>query len=156
MIQRREFIAGLGSAAAWPVVAPAQQPAMAVIGWLSGRDANTDDLLLPAFRQALAARGYVEGRNLKVEYRFADGLPDRLPSLAGELVRSGVALVVTVGGGILTTRAVRGVSTTIPVVFLTGNDPTQLGLVPNLNRPANNTTGAINLQTLFASKRMGL
>jgi putative ABC transport system substrate-binding protein len=138
-LRRREFIAGLGGAAAWPLAASAQQPpAMAVIGWLSGRDANTDDLLLPAFRQALAARGYVEGRNLKVEYRFADGRPDRLPSLAGDLIRSGVALVVTVGGGILTTRAVRGVSTTIPVVFLTGNDPTQFGLVPNLNRPANN------------------
>jgi len=129
---------------------------MPVIGSLSGYDGNADDLVLPAFRQALPARGYVEGRNLKAEYRFADGIPDRLPALARDLVRSGVALVVAVGGGTSTTRAVRGVSTTIPVVFLTGNDPTQLGLVPNLNRPANNTSGAINLQTLFASKRMGL
>src|SRR5215467_13415262 len=131
MIQRREFIAGLGSAAAWPVVAPAQQPAMPVIGWLSPRNANTDDLVLPAFRQALAARGYVEGRNLKVEYRFADGMRDRLPILAGDLVRSAVALVVAVGGGTSTTRAVRGESATIPVVFATGLDPVRAGLVPN-------------------------
>ena len=137
MIRRREFIAGLGGVAAWPLAARAQQPPpMPVIGWLSPRNANTDDLFVPVFRQALAARGYVEGRNLKVEYRFADGMLDRLPALARDLVRSGVALVVAVSTS--TTRAVRGVSTTIPVVFLTGNDPTQFGLVPNLNRPANN------------------
>jgi putative ABC transport system substrate-binding protein len=129
---------------------------MPVIGWLSGYDGNTDDLVLPAFRQALAARGYVEGRNLKVEYRFADGMLDRLPALARDLVRSGVALVVTVGGGTSTTRAVRGVSTTIPVVFVTGSDPVGVGLVPRLNRPANNTTGAMTMAALFASKRMGL
>ena len=131
MIGRRDFIAGLGSAVAWPVVGRAQQPAVPVIGWLSNRNANTDDLVLPAFRQALAARGYVEGRNLKVEYRFADGVLDRLPALARDLVRSGVALVLAVGGGASTTRAVRGVSTTIPVVFVTGSDPVGVGLVPS-------------------------
>ena len=93
MIERREFITLLGGAAAWPLAARAQQPpAMPVIGWLSQSNANTDELFLPAFRQALAARGYVEGRNLKVEYRFADGMLDRLTALAGDLVRSGVAL----------------------------------------------------------------
>ena len=155
-LRRREFIAGLGGAAALPIVAPAQQPAMPVIGWLSPRNANTDDLVLPAFRQALAARGYVEGRNLKVEYRFADGLPDRLPALAGDLIRFGVALVVVVSDGDLGTRAIRGESTTIPVVFITGFDPIRGGLVPNLNRPANNTTGVTSMQVLYASKRMGL
>src|SRR5215471_19820452 len=115
-VRRREFVAGLGGAAAWPLAVRAQQPpAMPVIGWLSNRNANTDDLVLPAFRQGLAARGYVEGRNLKVEYRFADGMLDRLPALAGDLVRSGVALVVTPTGN-LTMRSVRGESTTIPVV----------------------------------------
>src|SRR5215468_11499348 len=96
-MQRREFITLLGGVVAWPLAARAQQPpAMSVIGWLSPRNANTDDLVLPAFRQALAARGYVEGRNLKVEYRFADGLPDRLPALAKDLIHFGVALVVVV------------------------------------------------------------
>jgi putative ABC transport system substrate-binding protein len=155
-LRRREFVAALGGVAAWPLAAHAQQPAMPVMGWLSGRNANTDDLVLPAFRQALAARGYVEGRNLKVEYRFADGIVDRLPALARDLVRSGVALVVTVadlGPGV---RAVRGESTTIPVVFVIGDDPVRAGLVPNLNRPGNNTTGVTAMQLLFASKRMGL
>src|SRR5262249_20141514 len=108
-LRRREFIAGLGGAAVWPLAAWAQQPAaMPVIGWLSGYDGNADDLVLPTFRQALAARGYLEGRNLKVEYRFADGVLDRLPALAGDLIRSGVALVVVVSGdGDLGTHAVR-------------------------------------------------
>jgi putative ABC transport system substrate-binding protein len=105
---------------------------------------------LPAFRQALAARGYIEGRNLKVEYRFADGMVDRLPALAGDLVRSGVVPVVTVGLGASATRAVRGESTTIPFVFGTGVDPIRAGLVPNLNRPGNNTTGAMAMQTHYA------
>jgi putative ABC transport system substrate-binding protein len=156
MIRRREFIAALGGAGAWPMAARAQPRAMPVIGWLSNRNANTDDLVLPAFRQGLATRGYVEGRNLKVEYRFSDGMRDRLPALAEDLIRSGVALVANVGGGITTTRAVRGVSTTIPVIFVTGGDPVREGLVPNLNHPANNTTGVMAMNLLFASKRMGL
>jgi putative ABC transport system substrate-binding protein len=157
-MNRREFITLLGGAVAWPLAAGAQQPpAMSVIGWLSPRNSNTDDLVLPAFRQALAARGYVEGRNLKVEYRFADSMLDRLPALARDLVHSGVTLVVVVSGeGDLGTRAVRGVSTTIPVVFITADDPVRGGLVPNLNRPANNTTGVTTMQVLYASKRMGL
>jgi putative ABC transport system substrate-binding protein len=155
-LRRRDFIAALGGAAALPLAARAQQPpAMPVIGWLSSANANTDDPFLPAFRQALAARGYVEGRNLKVEYRFADGVLSRLPALAGDLVRSGVALVVTRNGG-SGTPAVRGVSTTIPVVFLTGADPIRGGLVASLNHPANNATGVMSMQVLFASKRMGL
>jgi putative ABC transport system substrate-binding protein len=155
-MRRREFIAGLGSATALPLMARAQQPAMLVIGWLSNRNANTDDLVLPAFRQALPARGYVEGRNLNVEYRFSEGMLDRLPALAGDLVHSGVALVAVVVGGVTTTRAVRGVSTTIPVVFVTGGDPVRAGVVPNLNHPANNTTGAMAMNLLYGSKRMGL
>jgi putative ABC transport system substrate-binding protein len=130
-LRRREFIAALGGAAAWPLAVRAQQaPAMPVIGWLSGFIGNVDDLVLPAFRQALAPRGYVEGRNLKVEYRFCDGVLDRLPAVARDLVRSGVALVVTVGGGTSITRAVRGVSTTIPVVSLQAPIPFNLGLYP--------------------------
>jgi putative ABC transport system substrate-binding protein len=154
-MKRRDFITLLGGAAAWPLAARAQQRALPVIGWLSPLNAKTDDLVLPPFRQALAARGYVEGRNLKVEYRFADGMLDRSPALAGDLVRSGVALVVTPNGN-LTVRLVRGESTTIPVVFATGLDAVRAGLVPNLNHPANNTTGVMAMRGLFASKRMGL
>jgi len=156
MILRREFITLFSGAAAWPLAARAQQRAMPVIGWLSGRDASTDDLVLPAFRRALAAAGYVEGRNVKMEYRFADNVLDRLPALARDLVRSGVALVLTVADLGLGVRAVRGESTTMPVVFVMGDDPVRAGFVPNLNHPGNNTTGVTAMQTLFSSKRMGL
>ena len=157
-MRRRDFITLLGgAAAAWPLAARAQQaPAMPVIGWLSTRNANTDALVLPAFRQALAAQGYVEGRNLKVEYRFADSMLDRLRALAEDLVRSGVALVVTVGSSLEATHVVRGESATMPVVFIAGVDPVLAGYVPNLNRPGNNTTGVTAMQSLFVSRRMGL
>jgi putative ABC transport system substrate-binding protein len=137
-------------------VARAQQQAVPVIGWLSSRNAETDAFVLPVFHRALEAHGYVEGRNLKVAYRFADGKHDRLPELAADLVRGRVVLVVTVGDGMLGTRALRASSTTIPIVFISGGDPVKIGLVPNFNRPGGNTTGTVALQSFFGPKRLGL
>jgi ABC-type uncharacterized transport system substrate-binding protein len=157
IMRRREFITLLGtSAAAWPVAARAQQPAMPVIGWLSSRNAETDAFLLPVFRRALEAHGYIEGRHFKVEYRFADGRDDRLPELAAELVRSRVSLAVTVGDGAQGARSLRAASTTMPIVFADGGDPVNLGLVASLNRPGGNTTGVTGLLGLLGSKRLGL
>jgi hypothetical protein len=116
----------LGSTAAWPVVARAQQP-LPVIGWLSSRSAATDALLLPAFRQALNAQGFVEGRNITIEYRFADGQSDRLVALAADLVRRSPAAIVAVGATQVGTRAVQAVSTTVPIVGVFGVDPIKEG-----------------------------
>jgi putative ABC transport system substrate-binding protein len=156
-MKRRNFITLLGGAAtAWPLAARAQQPAMPVIGWLSSRNAETDAFVLPAFRRALEAHGYIEGRHFKIEYRFADGRDDRLPELAAELVRSRVSLAVTVGEGAQGARSLRAASTTMPIVFVDGGDPVNLGLVASLNRPGGNTTGVMGLLGLLGSKRLGL
>ena len=156
-MRRREFITLLGGAtAAWPLVARAQQPAMPVIGWLSGRNSETDALILPTFRQGLNAQGYVEGRNVTVEYRFADGQYDRLPALASDLVRRPVAVIVSVAATDLMTRAVQAASTTIPIVFVTGGDPVESGLVPSLNRPGGNMTGVTSFSRELVQKRLGL
>src|SRR5262249_1669395 len=134
-MRRRAFLGLIGGAAAWPVVARGQQAGTPVIGWMSTRNATTDALVMPAFRRALAAHGFVEGRNLKIEYHFVDGRIDELPNLANELVRSQVALVVAVGDGQLSTPALRAISPTIPIVFVHGGDAVSRGLVPNLNHP---------------------
>ena len=156
-MKRREFITLLGGAAtAWPLAARAQQPAMPVIGWLSGRNSETDALILPTFRQGLNAQGYVEGRNVTVEYRFADGQYDRLPALASDFVRRSVAVIVSVAATDRMTRAVHAASTTIPIVFVTGGDPVESGLVPNLNRPGGNMTGVTSFSRELVQKRLGL
>jgi putative ABC transport system substrate-binding protein len=156
-MKRRAFITLLGSAAAWPLAARAQQPGMPVIGWLSSRNSETDALVLPAFRRGLNAQGYIEGRNVTVEYRWADGQYDRLPELAVDLVRRPVALIVAVGtGGTLETRVAQAVGATIPIVFLFAGDPVQEGLVPNVNRPAGNITGVIGFLGQLGPKRLGL
>ena len=116
MIKRRQFIAGLGSAAAWPVVARAQQQAMPVIGWLSGRNSQTDAYVLPAFRLGLSRQGYVEGRNVTIEYRWSDTQDDRLPALAADLVQRQAAVIAAVGGTPLVVRAVQAITTMIPIV----------------------------------------
>jgi putative ABC transport system substrate-binding protein len=153
-MRRREFIVGLGSAAVWPLAARAQQP---VIGYLSGRSAESDVSMLAAFRQGLNEVGYIEGRNLAVEYRFADGQPDRVPALFTELTGRHVAVLVLVGAtfGDDGVRLLR--SSQIPIVLLnTVADLVHAGLISSYNRPGGNVTGSSNYLGLLTPKRLGL
>jgi len=154
-LRRREFITVLASAAAWPLAARAQQAAMPVIGFLSGRSLDSDGYLVAAFRQALNESGFVEGRNLLIEFRWADGRLDRLPLLAAELVERKVA-VVFVGAADVASGAIKIVAATLPVVFATGSDPVALGLVQSFNRPGGNLTGVTVITAALWPKRLEL
>jgi putative ABC transport system substrate-binding protein len=153
-VKRRTFIAGLGSAAAWPVVARAQQPAMPVVGWLDGQSPETQQEFLAAFLKGLAETGFVEGRNVIVEYRWAENDSDRLSALAADLVRRQVAVIVAAGTS--SALVAKAATQTIPIVFSTGGDPVALGLVASLNRPAGNLTGVATLSADIAPKRLAL
>jgi putative tryptophan/tyrosine transport system substrate-binding protein len=138
-MRRREFIAYVGGAAAWPLAAGAQQPAMPVIGYLSSESPESDASRLTELRRILNQTGYVEGRNFVIEYRGAGNQADRLPALATDLVQLRVAVIVAVGG--LPALAAKSATASIPIVFIAAADPVQLGLVASLNRPGGNLTG---------------
>ena len=153
-MRRREFIAGLGGAVAWPLAARAQQQTP-VIGYLSARSAEVDGPMLKAFRQGLASQGYVEGKGLRVEIRFANGEYDRLPGLMQELIKQQVAAVTT-GGGMVTAAAAKAATTTVPIVFNVADDPVRFGLVDSMTRPGRNLTGVTSYQTLVMEKQIAL
>jgi putative ABC transport system substrate-binding protein len=154
-MRRRTFIAGLGSAVAWPVVGRAQERVVPVIGFLGAQSADLEyKLFTVPFLRGLKETGYVEGQNVAVEYRYAENQLDRVPALAADLVRRRVAVIVATG----TTVAVpaKAATTTIPIVFAGGGDPVALGLVASLNRPGANVTGVTNLSGELAPKQLQL
>jgi ABC-type uncharacterized transport system substrate-binding protein len=155
-VNKREFITLLGgAAAALPLAARAQQPAMPIVGYLDSYAADSTSVFLAAFQAGLSESGYIEGRNLVIEYRFANNNTDRLPELAADLIRHKVAVIVTpFGTG--ATLAAKSVTSTVPIVFLTSADPVKDGLVDSFNRPGGNVTGLSIMSIELGAKRLGL
>jgi putative ABC transport system substrate-binding protein len=159
-MRRREFIAGLGgaaAAAAWPREARAQQRTSSIVGYLNAQapTAAGISLNLAAYQQGLRDAGYVEGQNVTIEYRWAEGQYDRLPALAAQLISRPVAVIAATGGD-FSVRAAKAATTTIPIVFTTSSNPVQNGLVASLNRPGGNLTGVTNLGVELAAKKLEL
>jgi putative ABC transport system substrate-binding protein len=154
-VNRRGVITLLGGAAAWPLAARAQQPAMPVIGFLSALGINDRPNLRDAFRRGLGEGGYIEGRNVAIEYRFADNQPDRLPALANDLVGRKVAAIAATGGG-NSILAAQASTMTIPIVFTFGGDPIREGFVASISRPGGNITGVTFFNAALSTKGLGL
>jgi putative tryptophan/tyrosine transport system substrate-binding protein len=154
-MRRRDFIAGLGGVAAWPLTARAQQSVAPVVGFLSAEWPDQFADRLRVFRDGLSETGYVEGQNLTIEYRWAEGRNDQLPALAVELVRRRVSAIVT-AGSTPAALAASAATTTIPIVFYVGADPVEVGLVSNLARPGDHITGVVTLNVEVGAKRLEL
>jgi putative ABC transport system substrate-binding protein len=155
-IERRKFLGAVGgAAAAWPLVARAQQPAIPVVGVLSGHSSAEWGQFVAAFNRGLKEVGYVEGQNVSIEYRWAEGHYDRLPALAADLVRRRVAVIAAIGG-VNAAFAAKAETSELPIVFITGRDPVELGFVASLNRPGGNLTGVSLLNDELVPKRLEL
>ena len=154
VIERRKFLAALGGAASWTLAARAQDPNMPVIGWLSSVSPRASDKFIAAFRDGLGEQGYIEGRNLWIYYRWAEGHYDELESLAKDLVQRKV-LLIAAAGGVVSAEAARA-SAQVPILFVSGFDPVELGLVDSLNKPGGNATGVSLFTTELTMKRFEL
>jgi putative tryptophan/tyrosine transport system substrate-binding protein len=154
-MRRRDFVKGIaGSAVVWPLAARAQQPSLPIIGYLEGASRGQFSDLIPAFRKGLSETGYIDGQNVSIEYRWADGHYDRLPTLTTELVRDHATLIFATA--LISAQAAKTVTSTVPIVFVSGPDPVQLGLVASLSRPGGNLTGVTLFTSTVEAKRLQL